>query len=45
MQIRAYLSQLDSRDERGSLPDEVGSLTQEGRRGLPPSDAEGRERF
>jgi hypothetical protein len=25
VQIRAYLSKLDGRDERGSLPDEVGS--------------------
>ena len=25
VQIRAYLSQLNGRDERGSLPDEVGS--------------------
>jgi hypothetical protein len=28
---------------RGSLPDEVGSPTQEGRRGLPPLDVDRRD--
>jgi hypothetical protein len=29
--------------QRGSLPDEVGSPTQLGRRGLPPSDVNRRD--
>jgi hypothetical protein len=45
VQTSARLSQLISRDERGSLPDEVGSPTQEEEGGCPRRMQKGEKCF